>query len=211
MGVGVILFRNKRFYLLFGSNDFSNIPALKIPVVKKAAVKIQKPKRMHGIKVYVSSVTYEPDGKTKLKERRLICKVVNEYSRRLQIPINAVLLETVFKGHSNFKRAIYQNMKTCDVFVCALRSEYSDSVDYEIKTAFRMFSDKKLIFILKRSMDPVSLKPEQKRLIDYVKRQGIDYVIYSSFAEFEDVLNANLIKIIEHLYAKEKCASPFKF
>lgn len=208
LGLGVIIFKNNKLYPLFFSKDFSSKKSKKKKVTKKR--KKRKTKDMHKITVFVSSKQYEPDKKTTLKERKKICKVIKDIQRRHEIPIFARLVENDIRDNKKFKRKITKNMKECHICICALNESYSEFIEHEFKKALQIIKNKKLILALKKEMKPIEIEPQQSKLIKYVEKHT-SHVPYSSLTDFEDQLHSNLLKMIDLLYSKYGCKSPFMF
>lgn len=214
-GIGIIIIQRNRIFFLTKSKDFSKKAKYKIKIKKVAKRKPgkkrkKKYKTMHQINVFISSKQYDQNKEKRLKERTKITKIIRNIDRRHSVPISPCLIERVYEDDIQFKRKITKNMKKCHIFICALTEKYGDYVECEVKKALKIFKNKDFILLLKIDRAPSEFDKEQLDLIKYIEKHK-NYIAYSGYGEFEDIINDYLLKVIGTLYEKNKSKSPFSF
>lgn len=206
IGIGIMVFHEKRFYYLSSSRDFSRKKA--IPKKKRRI----KEKPMHQIFVYPSSKQYEQDGKSICKERNIICKIIRNFNQTHGIAIHPKLVECDMRNDRKFKLKITKNLKESHIFIGVIREMYSKYVEYEMRKVFSYIDDMNLILILKKNMisDDIDDKEKQTKLIKFVQSKT-SHIPYSNLNDFESQVSNKLIKMIDLLYKKNRSKSPFGF
>ena len=206
IGIGIIIFKDKKLYQFSDSKDFSS------DKLKKKKKKVKKQKQMEHILVFVSSKQNEMSGGKILSERNAMSKIILTLNNRHNIPIHPCLIEYDKTGATQFKRKITKHMKKCSMFVCALTEEYGEFVEYEIKKAFELIPDTKAMLIMQKVMKLDEINENQATLIDFIyEKKNFITLPYSSNIQFKDLVHANLIKMVSNHYAKKRIKSPFDF
>jgi len=207
-GVGILVLKEKEIFVVLNSKNFSK-KFMKKKVTKK---KLKKERKMPQINVFVSSKQYEKQGGKILKERVKICNIINEIKNTHPIPIFPLLVENTFDGGRKFKVKITKNIRKSDIFICALKEDYGEYIEYEIKKAFEHILDKRLILIFVKNVNPENIEKPQLKLIQYVRKtRKIQTLPYSGIPDFDSLVRQYLMKMITHLYKKNKIKSPFEF